>query len=288
MELKHLPYFKVLAEELNFHKAAEKLGISQPPLSQKIKELEDSLGTTLFYRLKSGNELSESGKILYQYTTEILDTLKKAEDHIQMIKERKAGSLQLGIVSGFSESHLSHIIRNFKNVKPQVDLSITENCSSILLQLVRDEKMDLALTYGPVHEDQLLWELITEANYVLIYGECFSESVSVDELLSEPLILHKRQDYAFFYDQIIQMLQEKNFKPNIISEISSPRMRVSLVQQNLGVSFVPLGVATTNHGIKYRLLSDLAPTPIGVVRKRKNRAPGLQEITEIIRAVFEK
>ena len=80
MELKHLRYFKVLAEELNFRKAAARLNISQPPLSQQIKELEESLGIPLFHRLKQGNELTEAGKLLYQYTLEIFEKVEEAEE----------------------------------------------------------------------------------------------------------------------------------------------------------------------------------------------------------------
>lgn len=89
MELKHLRYFKVLAEELNFRKAAAKLNISQPPLSQQIKELEESLGIALFHRLKQGNELTEAGKLLYQYTLEISRKLRKRKNGLKRYAKRK-------------------------------------------------------------------------------------------------------------------------------------------------------------------------------------------------------
>lgn len=285
MELRHLRYFKVLAEELNFRKAADKLGISQPPLSQQMRELEEELGTSLFLRLKTGNQLTEAGKLFYQYTLEILEHLGKATDHIKSLTDKDQGSLQLGIVSGTSGDRVGIIIQDFKKEKPGIDLQLTENCSATLIQMVRDEKLDVAIVYGPVVDEQLEWLPISQVTYVIIYGAP-KPIDTLDELLSQPIIFYKKQDYPFLFDQLMHVFDARKIQPSIISELSSPRTRMLLVQQQLGVSFVSLELAQGNPLIHYKVIPDLPPVSVGIVTRKRRNAAGLQEMKAVISRVF--
>ena len=284
MELKHLRYFKVLAEELNFRRAAARLNISQPPLSQQIKELEESLGIPLFHRLKQGNELTEAGKLLYQYTLEIFEKVEEAEERIKAIREKKAGKLTVGLVPGIRPLRIAQTIQRFQQVYPDMQVTLTEHCTSTLIQQVKENLLDLALVFGPVQDDALEWTAITEEEYHVVlpadHALAKHKTLSREDLKDQSFILYKRQDQPWLHDAVMQQLKFNDREPSIVSELSSPRTRVLLVHQGLGLTFAPASLQEEYPHVAFRPLDSLKPVAVGVLRKRNKSNKALKTMIE--------
>jgi DNA-binding transcriptional LysR family regulator len=272
MELKHLRYFKAVAEELNFRKAAEKLHMSQPPLSQQIKELEASLGVALFQRLKNGNKLTDAGKILYQYTVEIFERADLAEEHIKAIREKKSGRLLLGLVPGIRPSRIVKALSTFKETFPQIDITISENCTTTLVSHILDNQLDLAIVFGRVDNASVEWISLGTEEYRLVLPRnhplAKRKKVTARDLNDEPVILYKRQDQPFLYDALMQLLKTNGKGPRIVNELSSPRTRVLLVHQGLGLTFAPYSLQEEYPHVVFKPFSSMEPVPLGILRKR--------------------
>jgi len=284
MELKHLRYFKAVAEELNFRKAAEKLHMSQPPLSQQIKELESSLGVSLFQRLKNGNKLTEAGRILYQYTVEIFERADLAEEHIKAIREKKAGRLLLGLVPGIRPSRIVKALSIFRKSFPHIDVTISENCTTTLVTHILDNQLDLAIVFGPVDNPTVEWTSLGKEEYRLVLPRdhplAKRKLVSAKHLRDESLILYKRQDQPFLYDALMQLLKTNGNGPRIVNELSSPRTRVLLVHQGLGLTFAPYSLQEEYPHVVFKSFSAMEPVPLGILRKRTKHNAAIKEMIE--------
>ncbi|MEP4342834.1 MAG: LysR family transcriptional regulator, partial [Lentilitoribacter sp.] len=145
MELRHLRYFKTVAEEGHITRAAEKLDMQQPPLSLQIKALEHELGVQLFRRLPRGVELTEAGKSFYSDTKRLFDDLDRAISKTQRIERGEQGSVTIGFTSSVifhPSTKLS--IQNFREENSEIELNLTEDGSAELVRDVADQKLDAA------------------------------------------------------------------------------------------------------------------------------------------------
>ena len=272
MDLKHLRYFKAVAEELNFRKAAEKLHMSQPPLSQQIKELEASLAVSLFQRLKNGNKLTEAGKILYQYTVEIFERMELAEEHIKAIREKKAGRLLLGLVPGISPSRIVKALSIFKKSYPNIDVAISENCTTTLVSHLMDKQLDIAIVFGPVENPSIESTSLGTEEYQIVLPRNHPltkrRHVLPKDVADEPLILYKRQDQPFLYDALMQLLKPNAKSIRVVNELSSPRTRVLLVHQGLGLTFAPNSLQEEYPHVVFKPFANMEPVQLGIVRRK--------------------
>jgi DNA-binding transcriptional LysR family regulator len=278
MDLKHLRYFKAVAEELNFRKAAEKLHMSQPPLSQQIKELESSLGVPLFQRLKNGNKLTEAGKILYQYTVEVFERMELAEEHIKALREKKAGRLLLGLVPGMRPSKIVKALSSFKSLYPNIDITISENCTTTLVSNILESQLDIAVVFGQVESNSIEWISLGTEEYRIVvppnHRLAKRKQISAKDIIEEPLILYKRQDQPYLYDALMRILSTNGKAPKVVNELSSPRTRVSLVQQGMGLTFAPYSLQEEYPRVAFKVFNSMSPVPLGIIRKRtKQNAP---------------
>lgn len=283
MDLKHLRYFKAVAEELNFRKAAEKLHMSQPPLSQQIKELESSLGVLLFQRLKNGNKLTEAGKILYQSTVEVFEKMELAEEQIKAIREKKAGRLALGIVPGIRPSTIVKALSSFKSSYPRIDITISENCTTTLVRSILENQLDIAIVFGQVEDHSIEWISLGTEEYRIVtplnHPLAKRKQVSAKDILDEPLILYKRQDQPYLYDALMRLLNSSGKAPKVVNELSSPRTRVSLAQQGMGLTFAPYSLQEEYPRVAFKIFTSMNPVPLGIIRKRtKQNAPIMKMI----------
>lgn len=120
MELRHIRYFKAVAEEKNFTRAAEKLAIAQPPLSRQIQDLEEELGTKLFERSPHKVKLTEEGELFLQYASQILDLVNRSEEEVRIRKEGLQGTLYIASVEGCGPHLFAHWISEFQKMHPHV------------------------------------------------------------------------------------------------------------------------------------------------------------------------
>jgi DNA-binding transcriptional LysR family regulator len=259
IELRHLRYFVAVADECHFTRAAERLGIGQPPLSQQIQILEREIGTPLFKRLPRGVSLTDAGKSLLVDARAILGDVTRAGDHARRAARGELGRVRIGMINSAPfHPFVPRVIREFGLRYPKVALSLEEKSTPALAAAVLDEQVDVAFVRPPLGEELRLVAQPLFDEEVLIalpQGHPLTEylSLPLDALAAEPFVLFPRPVGAGFYDDIISACQRAGFSPHIVQETSQITSIVNLVAAGLGVSVVPASMQQVHsEGVTYR------------------------------------
>ncbi|MFD4841610.1 LysR substrate-binding domain-containing protein [Achromobacter sp. NPDC058515] len=261
VDLRLLRYFLAVAEESHLTKAAARLGIRQPPLSQQIRVLEQELGVTLFHRLPRGMELTESGRALLEDARNIIALVDQAVDGVRRVSLGEAGRLTVGF-TGSAAFHpfVPSVIRRFRESAPNVRLVLEESSTGELMEAVAEGRVDVAFVRGPYGPDRsVVVETVLEetmlaafpADHPAVKGRS-RKRIALSELADESLILYRRHSGPGLYDAIIAACGAAGFSPRIAQE--APRMlsTLSLVAAGLGVSLVPASLRRVNiEGVVY-------------------------------------
>ena len=222
MELRHLHYFITVAEELHFSRAAQRLHISQPPLSQQIRDLEDELGVKLFERTKRQVHLTEAGKVFLELSYLVLAQLKQAIEATQQIGRGEVGRLAIGFVDSAMYTLLPGILRVFREQFPAVELRLHELTTAQQIQALYDKQVDVGIVRSAIIEPGLSVECLLPESLVLALPETHPLSaqtqVSLSTLADELFILFPAKMGPVFYEQIITICQQAGFRPKVAQE----------------------------------------------------------------------
>ncbi|RAP62850.1 LysR family transcriptional regulator [Achromobacter sp. HZ01] len=261
IDLRLLRYFVAVAEESHLTKAAARLGIRQPPLSQQIRVLEEELGVTLFHRLPRGMELTESGRALLEDAHKILALTEQAVEGVRRVSQGEAGRLTVGF-TGSAAFHpfVPSVIRRFRELAPNVRLVLEESSTGELMDDVCDGRVDVAFVRGPYGPDRgVVVEKVLDETMLAAFPADHPavrrrprQRIALSELADESLILYRRHSGPGLYDAILAACAAAGFSPRIAQE--APRMlsTLSLVAAGLGVSLVPASLRRVNiEGVVY-------------------------------------
>jgi DNA-binding transcriptional LysR family regulator len=251
MELRHLRYFITVAEEGSFTRAAERLGIQQPPLSQQIKALEGELGFTLFLRVPKGVELTRGGKVFLDEARAIIERVGVARVRATRSAQGEDGILRLGLTTSAAvHAVVPRIIRGFRSLYPSVAIEVQDGNAADLTEAVESERIDAAIVRSPVKRSpRVLFHTITaqEVFAVLpsdhpIARTAMTRSpkyVALHELAHEPFLLVRRPGAPGLYADLISACRGAGFEPRIGVEVPNMLTNMMLVAAGMGVSVVP-------------------------------------------------
>lgn len=245
MDLRQLRYFATIAEEGQITRAAKKLHMAQPPLSQQLKALEEELNTLLVQRNGKNIELTAAGKVLYKRATNLLSQIDETIMEVKEVGEGLKGTLSIGSVKTCF-SYLPQRIRIFREKYPKVTFRLYEGDTYRLLQDLRNRHIEVAIVRLPLEsrsDDLSLIPLPTDY-FVAVIPETwnYQNSIGLDELSNVPLMLLQRFKGVGLYEIIIEACRKKHFEPNIICQCSDADMILSLVREGVGASFLPRSV----------------------------------------------
>lgn len=265
MELRHLRYFIAVAEEAHITRAAERLGIQQPPLSQQIRALERELEVQLFRRKPRGVELTDAGQAFLERARAILDQVDRAF----ATTRRTARGEQGRVVVGFTSSAPFHpfvprVIRAFREMSPLVSLVLEESGSSELVQGLHNEDIDAAFIRSPMADvvGLVVRPLLEEDMVVALpaghpLANDSGDALPLPALANETFILYKRPGGPGLYDSIITACRGAGFSPRVGQEAPRIISTLNLVAAGLGVSIVPASLQRLQmDGVIYRRLLD--------------------------------
>jgi DNA-binding transcriptional LysR family regulator len=259
MELRHIRYFLAVAEEENFTRAAAKLGIGQPPLSQQIRDLENEIGAMLFHRVPHGAELTEAGTAFLPEARAALASAEKAKLAAQRATRGQTGRLALGFTASSAfNTAVSGTIRRFRGQWPEVSLSLTEMNSNWLMEKLMREEIDVAFIRPGLEDpkDVRLKRLADEPMLVALPAHhplAKHEKVPLSALAGQPFILFPRTVGLSLYDDIVRGCRDAGFELVVTQEAPQIPSVVNLVAADLGVSIVPASIAhLALDGVAYR------------------------------------
>ena len=249
MEIKFIRYFLAVAEELHFSKAAKKLNMSQPPLSQQIMKLEQDLGAQLFIRDKRNVRLTEAGKRLVSHGRKILSLIEFAEQDVLETSQGKSGTVSIGYVGPAMDSFLPGILRDFHQRYPDVKVMMTQLSSNQQLEQIRNQKLHIGflrlfahntseLKVDPVHRETYM--LAVPANHAFAK----KRKVLTHEISSAPLVFFPRHIQPSLYDAWLNIFEKGGRVPHITQEAESYQTIMALVSSGFGVGIVPQSTAT--------------------------------------------
>jgi DNA-binding transcriptional LysR family regulator len=262
VELRHLRYFVAVAEELHFGRAAERLGIRQPPLSQQIKVLEADLGVPLFERDSRRVRLTAAGEALYPAACDLLGAARRAELTTRRAGRGEVGELTLGFVGSAANELLPRAVRDFRRRYPEVTLRLRELTTMQQVHALRDGLLDIGLLRPPLPETEtagLVVEPVGAERLVAVLPDdhrlARQRFVAAADLAEEPFVLFPRALGPGLHDFILGYCADAGFTPVVEQEAVQMQTIVALVAAGLGVSFVPSSVRHTSRpGAVFRSL----------------------------------
>lgn len=292
MELRHLRYFVAVAEELHFGRAARRLGISQPPLSQQIQALEDELGACLFERTKRRVALSAVGELFLPEVRAVLAQLDKAVAVARRASQGELGELKVGFTSSAPfTSTIPRALRAFRQACPAVHLELRELSSREVAAAVGEgllqvgmirplESLPAGLEALELFAEPLV-AVLPAGHPRVVEG---ASGIALAELADEPFVFFPRSFGTGLYDQVIDLARNAGFSPRIVQEASEAMTLIGLVATGLGVTVLPASFSRLRiDGVVYRTLRDAdASTAVWLVRRRGEASPLVQRFAELL------
>jgi DNA-binding transcriptional LysR family regulator len=293
MELRHLRYFVAVAEAGGFRRAAELLHVSQPPLSQQVRALEEELGVELLTRSGRGVVLSPAGEVFLRESHAILDAVARATELARRVGRGETGHLSVAFVGSSLFGLLPAILRAFRAERPDVELHLREQPTGLALDAIRAGHTDVGVLRPPSTATDLECHVI-ERERVLValpQGHRLADSARIDprELWNEQLILLGRREAPGLHESLVAALESVGGLPHVSQEASEIQTVLGLVAADLGVSLVPESAATlARAGVVYRALAGPAPTvDLALVWREDARSPVLDAFLDIARRVTD-
>jgi DNA-binding transcriptional LysR family regulator len=291
IEFRHLRYFLAVSETLHFGKAAAKLGMAQPPLSQQIRKLERHLGYALFDRTTRGVRLTRVGQFFLERAR---NTVAKLGDDVEMA--RRLGSGQEGVLTvGFSGSTmftaLPKVIGHYRRVHPTVELRLRELVTAEQIPLLLDGTLDLAFLRDGEPREGLTIEPILREPFVAVlpasHKLAAKTAISPVEMKAEPFVLFARKVGRLAYDRTVACCEAEGFRPNILQDAPQWPTVLRLVAAGLGVSLAPACIARlATPGVIFRRVRSKHWTSVDIGMKAKPDNPAAAVFVAIARKQF--
>jgi DNA-binding transcriptional LysR family regulator len=243
MELRHLRYFVAVSESLHFGEAAAKLGISQPSLSQQIRQLEDELQTSLLRRTKRRVELTEAGELFLDEAREILTRADRAAVNARRIGRHGAGELRVGVGYCMDQLALAKAVSRYSASHPQVRVELQTISVARQLAELRDQRLDLALVRYPPTDGALDSDALhTEQLIVAVppgHRLAGKNQISLASLAHEGFVLTSREHVPVYHDIVLKTCRQAGFVPNALYEVDHLSMLMGFIAAGCGVGLVP-------------------------------------------------
>ncbi len=290
MDLRQLRYFVAVAEELNFTRAALKLGMAQPPLSQQIMQLERQLGGRLFERNRNGVALTEIGEALFPDAVILLRSAAVLEQKAQLIASGSHGSLKLGFtVSASFHPVVPGLIRTFRQSWPDVHMDLVENTTVQLFESVRVGAIDVAFVRTSASPDQnvVVETLLGEPMLVAVpstHRAANQKTIALESLAEETFIFYPRTVGVGLYRTVVNACEAAGFKP--IEGIEAPQLTsvITFVAAGMGISVIPATMSQLQaEGVAYLEIEGASVVAeLAIAHRRKPQSTTLQAFLRLV------
>jgi DNA-binding transcriptional LysR family regulator len=291
MELRHLRYFLAVAEELHFGRAAARLHISQPPLSQQIRRLERELDTALFHRTKRHVELTNAGRVFLGEARALVAQAEQAAGNAQRASRGELGQLLVGCALWTDFLDSPSIIRLFARRHPDVEVELRDLTAVEQISALEAKHIDVGILRPPVLSKVLMSERLLSEHLVVAFPQGHRlksyDRVPWRALAGHPYILCSRRRAPNFEALVAHACQEAGLTLKVQYEVEHPQTVLSIVAAGLGISLVPASLQMVKRpGVAYRSLWPRGPTLETVIAwRRDGEQPLVHAFIEVAREV---
>lgn len=281
MDLRRLRYLVTVADEGHMTRAAERLGIQQPPLTRQIRQLEEELGVTLFERLPRGMQVTEAGRVVVEEARDVLARAERIRETAQRAARGEQGRLAVGYTSSAAfHPFVTQQIRAFRAARPGVVLALAEDGTPELVSGLKEERLDAAflrststdisgLAVQPLLEEPMV--LAAPADHPLARAR----KVALADLAEETFVFYRRPTGPGLYDAIMAACLAAGFSPSVGQEAPRMASTLSLVASGLGVAITPASMQRMNvEGVEFVRLKGAKSlvAPLLLATRKRDRA----------------
>lgn len=281
--------FLAVAEELHFGRAAERLGIAQPPLSRTIKQLEEHLGVQLFNRTTRFVSLTTAGSALVEPAKEILQSVAKAQQAVRLAEKGDIGSVNLGFTVSSGHTHVSRLVRAVQQQTPGIRVELHGKIFSAEgLARVLSGKLDMALVYADTLPPRLTGHAISLDRYVVItphnHPLAQQDRVTIEDLKHYELVTLPSHTGDFVRENLMHWCHEAGFKPQTAQTVPDSITMAYCVDAGVGIAAsttAALADLPDTSLVATPLETGHDPAPLVLVHHEENTSPALAEVARI-------
>lgn len=270
MELRHLRYFRAVAQTLNFTRAAEHLHLAQPPLSRQIQQLEEELGVALLERTRP-LRLTEAGRFFYEHSVQLLEQLERVCDDTRRIAQGQRRWLGIGFAPSTLYGALPELIRRLRG-DGSIELGLTEMVTLQQVEALKNGRIDIG--FGRIHIDDVavVQKVIHQDPLVVALPaghHLLGAAVSMEHLAQEPFVLYPGNIRPSYADHVLQLFARHDLKVRVAQITNELQTAIGLVAAGIGITLVPASVQRLHRDdIGYAPLLDLSATSPIIVSYR--------------------
>ena len=296
MELRHFRYVVALAETLHFGQAAQRLGISQPPLSQQIRQLEEELGAKLFHRTKRQVQLTEAGKAFVAEARLVLAQADHAARIAARVSEGEMGRLVIAVAGPADAPIFIDILRRFAKRHPAIHVALRNMGTAQQVQALREGRIHAGFLVPPIDDASLAVENIVRQPAVVALPRkhplAARTQVPLRALANEPHVMFSRELAPRYFDAIVGACAREGFTLNVAHEVDNLNTACAIVAAGLGVCFVPASLQDArSRQIVLRPLRPSLPdldSPLALAYKRAPVSELVQLLVAIVRDMLRE
>lgn len=261
MELRHLHYFIAVAEELNVTRAAERLHISQPPLSRQIQEFEAELDVKLLDRTGRHLRLTDAGRFAYEQAKQLIARITDMQDATRRIERLGHRWLNIGFVPSTLYGLLPDVIRRFRKGRPDVEVGLLDLTTVEQAEALKSGRIDIGFGRLVVNDDAIVSEIVTDEPLVAVlpvnHRLAKKTAVTLSALTAEHVILYPARPRPGYADQVIGHFRSRGLTVTSTREVSELQVALGLVAAGVGVTLVPRSVQRLRRGaVRYKVIAD--------------------------------
>ncbi|SEK21666.1 transcriptional regulator, LysR family [Kosakonia sacchari] len=288
MELRYLRYFVAVAQTQHFTRAAEILGMSQPPLSQQIRRLEQEVGTPLFHRLTRGVELTDAGEAFYEDACQILALSDAALEKAKGIARGINGKLYLGVTSSNAfHIRIFAVLRQFQHDYPQVMLHQKEDNMATLMQELDEGLIDVAFVRLPCENSKIFnLKLIDEEPMLIALHRSHpladEAELALSELCDTPLVIFPQAVAPGLYELIYNACLRAGIDMSHPQQASQFSSSLSMVSAGFGFAIVPQSMSCFSHPLVtfHRIKGEVLKTDVALAWRKFERSPAVKRFID--------
>jgi DNA-binding transcriptional LysR family regulator len=286
LELRHLRSIVALAEELHFGRAALRLAITQPALSQQLSQLESDLDAKLFERHPRVG-LTPAGAALLAHARRILAAVAEAESEARSLANLTRRRIRLGYLEYWNPPFIARAMRALRELDPPVVLEARNLYSAEVLAGLRDRSLEIGFLHLPVDDDTLTVRPLLEGRWSLVMPRAHPlarrTELTLADLGGEPLVLFDRAVNPPLHTWLLGRFAEAKLTPRIVYATTQPQVGVDLVLEGVGAFLVASYVLRSlPRGLVMRPFSDLPPMRIGAAWRGDHRTPALAALLAVL------